>query len=134
MTGLWYDTKVKAVGAGLATAGKVAGQVEVTLATVGARGLALLLVTDSVQAALVALHVDYGHTQSWQLAAGVTFDDYIGAGMIELVCGKGGPRPREQALVRVFAARHILGDHDRPFVVDWAKKQNAEGVDRICMD
>lgn len=116
---LWLlNAKVEAVSAGLAAVGKVTRQVEVALAAVRARGFAILLIADGAQAARVALDVDDGHAQWRQLAAGDTVDNDVGAGVVVLVRGKGGPGPCEQALVRVGAAGHVLGDQDGPFVVD----------------
>ena len=96
-------TEVNAPSASPTTGSVVAVGAELTLATVGTRAAAALAVAVGVDAHAVGLEIDQGDGQCGLLAALDALDQNVGAVVVELVCGVGGPREGEQALVRVGA-------------------------------
>jgi len=113
-------SKVNAVGTSPTAVSKVAVRVELLLTAIGTGRLGGLVVTVGmgVHLLMAGSDINNGHVELGQLAALDTLDQDVGAVVVELVSGIGGPREREQALLRVCAAGHVLGDLDGPLVVD----------------
>lgn len=108
------------MGASTTAIGKVAVGVELLLTAVRTSRLGALRVTKGmgVHLFVAGRHVNNSHVELGQLAALGTLDQDVGTVVVELVGGVGSPGEREQALVRVRAAGHVLGDLDGPLVVD----------------
>lgn len=118
---LYLDkSKVKAVGTSSTAIGKVAVSVQLLLTAIRARRLGVLAVTlgMGIHLLVAGRDINNGHVELGQLAALDTLNQDVGAVMVVLGGGISGPREREQTLVRVCAARHVLGDLDGPLVVD----------------
>ena len=114
------QAEVDAVGSSTTTKSIVAIGVSLFLAVIGARGTSPLAVADSMSVYLffALLDINNGHVQLGQLAVLDTLDQDVGTVVVVLVGRVGGPGHCKQTLCRVCARGHVLGDLDRPLVVD----------------
>jgi len=118
-----HQLKVNSLRTGTTSKCKESIRVQFLLAWVGSRTLALLLITHCVRVHLLMqlLHIHHRHLQLGvpKLATGIgLLNDNVGAMMVELVSGKGGPGHRKQTLVRVGASGNVVRDLDWPLIVD----------------
>lgn len=114
------QTKVVSLLASSAAVGIEAVGVQSTLLGAGTRGLAVLGITVGMDVHLLVQlsHIDLGHVELGQLAVLGTLDDDVGAVMVELLGGVSGPREGKETLVGICARGDVLGNLDRPLVVD----------------
>jgi len=114
------QAEVNSVGVGTTSPSEESVGVDPLLAAAGASALGVQGITGSMGVDLLVQlsDIDDGHFQLGQVAALDTLDHDVGAVMVELVDVVGSPRHGKQTLVRVSARGNVLGDHDRPLVVD----------------
>jgi hypothetical protein len=114
------QTQVNTVLASTATVGVEAVGVEHPLATVRAGGLGGQVITVGVDIHLLVtgLDIDNGHVELGESSVLGTLDEDVGAVMVVLVGGVGGPGEGKETLVRIRARGNVVGDLNGPLVVD----------------
>jgi len=114
------QAQVNTVLASTTTKGVVTVGVELLLATVGTGGLMAEVITLGVNVHLLmsGLDIDDSHVELGKLAVLGTLDQDVGTVVVVLVRGVGGPRKGKETLVRVCARGDVVGDLDRPLVVN----------------